>query len=63
MDFYFKKNTNDIEFRSLDRIEEIYRGSPELLAVICWKLMKKGKMNEAKGIYLRNSLKSIHFVK
>ena len=63
MDLYFKKDKDDLEYRSLERVEELYYGFPELLTVVCWKLIKKGKMNEAKGIYLRNNLKQNHFVK
>lgn len=54
---YLKKNININDFRGLDRVEEIFEGLPDLLAMVCEVLFNKNKEHEAKGIYLRHKLR------
>lgn len=41
---------------SLDRVEDLLRGLPECLAILCDLLVIKNKRMEAKGIFERNKL-------
>jgi hypothetical protein len=56
-----KKKQNDTAFRGLNRVEEMFNGLPEYLAILCESLAKENRMDEAKGIYQRNGLKVNHF--
>jgi hypothetical protein len=41
---------------SLDRIEDLFQGLKPMLAYLVEDLVFKGRMNEAKGVVLRNDL-------
>jgi len=43
---------------SLDRIEDLFCGFKPMLAYLVEDLVFKGKMNEAKGVVLRNNLET-----
>lgn len=44
---------------SLDRIEDMLQGFKPMLAYLVEDLVFKGKMNEAKGVVIRNNLESV----
>tara|TARA_B110000285_G_C15076368_1_gene590980 strand:- start:1210 stop:1512 length:303 start_codon:yes stop_codon:yes gene_type:complete len=54
---YLKKNQGDVAFRGLNRVEEMFHGLPEYLVMLCEALAKENRMDEVKGIYIRNGLK------
>ena len=60
---YLKKKPTENAFRGLNRIEEMFYGLPEYLVLLCEMLIQEGKLNEAKGIYIRNKLKANDFNK
>jgi hypothetical protein len=41
----------------------MFNGLPEYMAILCELLVKDNKMDEAKGIYVRNGLKVNDFSK
>ncbi len=43
---------------SLDRIEDLFSGFKPMLAYLVEDLVFKGKINEAKGVVLRNNLET-----
>lgn len=43
---------------SLDRIEDMFSGFKPMLAYLVEDLVFKGKLNEAKGVVIRNDLES-----
>lgn len=53
--FLYKKPGQD-DYMSLDRIEDMFSGFKPMLAYLVEDLVYKGKMNEAKGVVLRNDL-------
>ena len=55
--FLHKKNGQD-DYMSLDRIEDLFTGFKKMLSYLVEDLVHKGKMNEAKGIYLRHKLQA-----
>jgi len=60
---YTKKKQNETAFRGLNRVEEMFSGLPEYLALLCEQLAKDNRMDEIKGIYVRNGLKVNDFDK
>lgn len=44
---------------SLDRIEDMLSGLKPMLAYLVEDLVFKGKMNEAKGVVIRNNLDDV----
>jgi hypothetical protein len=55
--FLYKKPGQD-DYMSLDRIEDMFSGFKPMLAYLVEDLVFKGKMNEAKGVVIRNELDS-----
>lgn len=53
--FLYKKPGQD-DYMSLDRIEDMFQGFKPMLAYLVEDLVFKGKMNEAKGVVMRNDL-------
>jgi len=53
---YLKKKPTDWQFRGLNRVEELFRGLPEYLVKLCEMLVNEKRMDEAKGVYVRNIL-------
>ena len=45
----------------MNRIEELFVGLPEYLVMLCEMLAKENRINEAKGIFVRNDLKLENF--
>ena len=54
---YLKKKSGDKDYRGLNRVEEMFHGLPEYLVLLIELLVQDGKINEAKGIFIRNKLK------
>lgn len=50
------KNQNQQDFLTLDRIEDLLSGFKQMLSYLAEDLAHKNKIQEAKGIYLRNQL-------
>jgi hypothetical protein len=44
---------------SLDKVEDMFSGFKPMLAYLVEDLVFKGKMNEAKGVVLRNDLEEV----
>ena len=58
---YLKKKPGDKDYRGLNRVEEMFYGLPEYLVLLIELLVQDGKINEAKGIFIRNKLKQTDF--
>lgn len=56
--FLYKKPGQE-DYMSLDRIEDMLQGFKPMLAYLVEDLVFKGKMNEAKGVVIRNNLESV----
>ena len=50
------KNQNQQDFITLDRIEDLLSGFKQMLSYLAEDLTHKNKIQEAKGIFLRNQL-------
>ena len=50
------KKSNQQDFLTLDRIEDLLSGFKQMLSYLAEDLAHKNKLHEAKGIYLRNQL-------
>lgn len=50
------KKQNQQDFLTLDRIEDLLSGFKQMLSYLAEDLIHKNKMQEAKGIFLRNQL-------
>ena len=60
---YLKKKPTDWQFRGLNRVEELFRGLPEYLVKLCEMLVNEKRIDEAKGVYVRNKLTVSDFEK
>ena len=60
---YLKKKTTDWQYRGLNRVEELFKGLPEYLVKLCEILVNEKRMDEAKGVYVRNNLTVANFEK
>jgi hypothetical protein len=60
---YLKKKSNDWLYRGLNRVEELFKGLPEYLVKLCEILVNEKRMDEAKGVYVRNNLTVADFEK
>ena len=56
--FLYKKPGQD-DYMSLDRIEDMFHGFKPMLAYLVEDLVFKGKLNEAKGVVMRNDLDDV----
>ena len=56
--FLYKKPGQD-DYISLDRIEDLFSGFKPMLGYLVEDLIWKGKLNEAKGVCLRNDLNKV----
>ena len=56
--FLYKKPGQE-DYMSLDRIEDMLSGFRPMLAYLVEDLVFKGKMNEAKGVVIRNDLDGV----
>ena len=52
------KKSNQQEFLTLDRIEDLLTGFKQMLSYLVEDLAHKGKLQEAKGILLRHQVES-----
>lgn len=50
------KNQNQQDFLTLDRIEDLLSGFKQMLSYLAEDLAHKSKLQEAKGIFMRNQL-------
>ena len=55
--FLYKKPGQD-DYMSLNRIEDMFAGFKPMLAYLVEDLVFKGKLNEAKGVVIRNELET-----
>ena len=53
---YLQKKPSHVDYRGLDWVEDLFKGLPEYLVIVCDLLFKAGKIHEAKGIFIRHNL-------